>query len=133
MGSFSNIFETKILQHFFEDASLGLNATNLWIALATAASDSSFTEANYTNYARVALNRTSGSNVFTVSGNSVTNDGTITFPTSGGTANTITHFGIMDASSSGNVILWGEVSPQLIVNSSDTPTFGAGQFTATLD
>jgi hypothetical protein len=133
MGSFSNTFETKILQHLFEDASLGLNATNLWMALATAASDSSFTEATYTNYARVALNRTSGSNVFTVSGNSLTNDGTVSFPQSGGTSNTITHFGICDASSAGNVIFWGEVSPQLIVNTNDTPTFGAGQLTITLD
>ncbi len=133
MGSLSNTFETKILQNLFEAASLGLDATNCWIALATAASDSSFTEATYTSYARVALNRTSGSNVFTVSGNSVTNDATITFPQSGGTANTITHFGICDAASAGNVIFWGEVSPQLIVNSGDTPTFGAGQLTITLD
>jgi len=133
VGSFANNFETKILQNIFEAGSLGLDATNVWIALATTASDSTFTEATYGSYARVAMNRTSGSNVFTVSGNSVTNDGTITFPTSSGTANTITHFGIMDAASSGNVILWGEVAPNLIINNGDPVVFAAGQFTATLD
>src|SRR5690349_18011687 len=100
--SASNSFETAILNLFFANSNFanvgdatGLRgsttAGNLYIALYTADPGETGTattnEATYTNYARVAVAR-SGSG-WTVSGNSASNAGVVTFPTCGTTGNTI--------------------------------------------
>lgn len=78
-GSATNAFETKVLEHIFQNADIanigdagGLqnsaSAGNLYVALFTAApSDSAAgTECNYTSYARVAVERSASG--WTVSG-----------------------------------------------------------------
>ena len=94
MGSKSNSFETKFLQHIFNNAALsgigdtnGLPASstagNLYVRLCTSASvcdeANIGTEAAYTGYVArgVAVPRNSGG--WTISGNNVSNTGTVTF------------------------------------------------------
>lgn len=103
----TNTFENELLLHIFQNADITLigdaaglqNSTaagNLYISLHTAdpgeAGDQSTSEAAYTNYARVAVARTSGG--WTVSGNQVSNAAAINFAQCGITGATITHFGI---------------------------------------
>jgi hypothetical protein len=89
-------------------------------------------ETAYTNYARVAVARTSGG--WTVSGNLATNAGAVTFPACGVTGATITHFGISIGASGATVLLFkGALSASLAVSAGITPAFAAGEIDVTAD
>lgn len=127
-----NTFENDLLKLIFQAtaiANIADNAassplTNLYVSLHTSspgeAGDQTTNETSYTSYARVAVAR-SGSG-WTVTNNSVSPAATISFPAcTGGTA-TITHFGIGTASSStGKLLYYGTVTPNISVSSGVTP------------
>lgn len=127
-----NTFEEDLLKLIFNAtaiANIADNAassplTNLYVSLHTSspgeAGDQTTNETSYTGYARKAVAR-SGSG-WTVSGNSVSPAATISFdPCTGGTA-TITHFGVGTASSStGKLLYYGTVTPNISVSSGVTP------------
>jgi hypothetical protein len=55
------------------------------------------------------------------------NDNAITFPESGGAWGTVTHFGIFDASTSGNLLYHGELDDARVVDGAGiTLSFPAG-------
>lgn len=87
------------------------------------------TEANYTSYARIAVVRSAVG--WTVSGAVVSNAGIITFPTSTGGSNTITHVAVRTALVGGDIVHHGVLSSSLIVSSGNTPKFEIGDFTVT--
>ena len=98
--------------------------TNLYVSLhtadPTAAGNQSSSEATYTGYARVAVARSSSG--FTVTTNSVSPAGTISFPACTGGTNTITNFAIGTASSgSGKILYTGTVTPNIAVANGVTP------------
>jgi len=98
--------------------------TSLYVALhtadPTATGNQSSSEATYTGYARVAVARTTGG--WTVTSNSVSPAGTISFPACTGGTNTITNFSIGSASSgTGSIFYSGTVSPNISVASGVTP------------
>lgn len=114
----TNTFENELLLHIFQNADIALigdaaglqNSAadgSLYISLHTAdpgeAGDQTTNEAAYTNYARVAVARTSGG--WTVSGNQVSNAAAIAFAACGLTGATITHFGIGTSSSGAGKLL----------------------------
>lgn len=129
--SFSNYAETAVLNHFFKSTSY-TQPTHLYVGLATVTigetdTGSTVTEADYTSYARVEFD------TWTISGNSVSNNGAITFPQSTGGSNTVTDFFIADASTAGNIIAYGALTTSKSIASGDTPSFASGQLSATLD
>jgi hypothetical protein len=63
----------------------------------------------------------------------MSNDGAITFPTATGNWGTVTHFGIFDASTSGNLLVWGALAVSKVVNTGDTASFATGELDLTLD
>lgn len=132
----TNTFENELLLHIFQNADITLigdaaglqnsaAAGNLYVSLHTAepgeGGDQTTNEAAYTNYARVAVARTSGG--WTVSGNQVSNAAAVNFPACGLTGATITHFGIgTDASGAGKLLFKGPLG-----------TVVQGPFTAKVD
>lgn len=123
----SNYLENKILDHV-----LGGNAytapANLYVALYTSNpdEDNSGTEVSGTNYARKAV-------TFTVSGATASN-GTVTFDAAGsGGWGTISHVGIMDASTSGNLLFYGAVTTSKQIDEGDTFQISANNLTISLD
>lgn len=91
---------------------------NLYVSLHTAdpgeAGDQTTSEATYTDYARVAVARTSGG--WTVTTNSVSPAVEISFPAATGGTNTITHFGVGTAvSGAGKLLYSGTVTPNIAV------------------
>lgn len=143
-GSKTNAFETNLLELIFNNTALenignagGLQpssaAGSLYVALFTAApSDSSAgTETTYTNYARVAVARTSGG--WTVASGAVSNTAAITFPQCGATGATIVAFAIMTASSGGDMLYWGDLTSNLAVSNGITPEFAIGDLDITED
>lgn len=105
--SFSNTAETAVLNQVFVGTALAWNAnTDLWIALYEAdpgeAGTAVTSETNYTSYARVAVTRATG---FTVTNDTITNSGLITFPTSTGADSDVTYAGIVTTSSGAGTLI----------------------------
>jgi len=134
--SFGNATETEILNYIFDSAAAAWEANaNFWIALHTAdpgeAGTATTNEAAYTDYARVAVSRTTG---FAVAGNTVENAALIQFPQSGGSGTDCTHFSIVTtASGAGQIIIRGALSSAIPTSAGIQPQFSAGDLTATLD
>lgn len=144
--SFSNTFETQLLNHIFANADIanvgdaaGLQNSvadgNLYIALHTAdpgeAGNATTSEATYTGYARKPVSRTNG---WTVSGNQVSNAGEILFDECTAGTNTITHASIVkELSGASDIIASFALNASLAVATGVTPKFSAGQITGTID
>lgn len=132
MAALTNYGETEVLDWLMTDQD-GLSAvTNWYIALFTADPTDAGTqtnEADYTGYARVAVARsTSG---WTVASDTCDNDNAITFGECTAGSNTVTHIGIMDASSSGNMVIHGALSSSLAISAGITPNIPAGDLDIT--
>lgn len=143
----SNTFENELLLLIFNNDTLALvgDATgivgsgadgSLYVSLHTAdpgeAGDQTTNETAYTNYARVAVARTTGG--WTVSSNAVTNAALIQFAQCGASGATLTHFGVGTSSSStGKLLYSGELTSSLAVSSGIQPQFAAGDLDITED
>ena len=78
------------------------------------------TEASYSGYARQAVAFSA------ISGATTQNSGTVTFPAVAGSSITVTHFAIYDASSAGNLLLFGALTASKTLDATDVPSFPAG-------
>jgi hypothetical protein len=88
------------------------------------------TEVSGGSYARKA---TTGSDWAASSGGSIANAAALTFPTASGSWGTVTHFGVLDASSSGNLLFWGALTASKVVGSGDSFSFAIGTLVHTED
>ena len=135
MAGASDYLEDKLLDHLFNKASY--TAPTIYVALCTAApvdsdTGSTITEATYTGYARKSTvagdwNAASGDP------STIDNGNAITFAACTGGSSTVTHFALVDASSAGNMLLWGALTSSLAVSSGITPEFAVGALDVTLD
>jgi hypothetical protein len=136
-GSKGNTFENDLMKLIFQAtaiANIADNAasaplTNLYMALHTAdpgeAGVQNTSESAYTNYARVAVARTSGG--WTVTNNSASNAAVISFPQSGSGPETETFGSVGVASSGATKLLYsGALTANLVVNNLITPSFAIG-------
>ena len=106
--------------------------TSLYLGLhtadPTAAGSQTSSEATYTNYARVAVVRTTGG--WTVAANVVSNAALVQFPQCGASGNTVTHVSLGTASSGAGKILYvGALNASLAVANLIQPQFAIGQLT----
>lgn len=125
MGA-SDYLEEKILDHVFNLNSF-VQPSNLYVALFTAApSDSGGgTEVSGNAYARVEV--TNNSSSWTRTNSTVVNDNAITFPTPTPSGwGTVTHYGIYDASSGGNLIDWNVLTNARVTQAGTPLEFAAG-------
>jgi hypothetical protein len=133
-GSKTNALETRILDHLFKGGAtpaLGALST-VWVALYTVVpSDSSAgTEQGIgtSGYARTSVAAAG----WTVAGNQVSNTNPVEFPAVTGSAYTVVGWAIMDASTSGNQLYWGDCT-STVMNVGDIPRFAAGALVITED
>ena len=132
--SASNYLELKVLDHVFGKATYTAPA-NIYVALCTSAPDdtstgSTLTEANYTGYAR---KQTAPSDWNAASAGAISNANAITFdPCTVGTSS-CTHFALVDAATTGNVLFWGALGATLAVSAGITPNIPAGDADITAD
>lgn len=130
MSAASDYLELEILDHILGEGNRNYTpATNLYIALHTAdpTDAGSGTEVSGNGYTRVNADVNSSSGAFDAATQPSTgstfsaNTQTITFPTaSGGNFGTITHIGIWDASTAGNLLFHGILTQSKVVNDGDT-------------
>ena len=130
MAGFTDYLEDKVLDHVF-GGSAYTAPTTLYVGLFTAApSDTGGgTECSGGSYARKSMA------AMTVSGTSpttATNGAAVEFVTATGSWGTVTHVGIFDAASSGNLMAWAALTTSKAVTSGDVFRFNAGELDVTL-
>ncbi len=133
MGSFSNYLENKVLDHVVGKTSFTMPTAYVALCIATpddTSTGSTITEPSGGSYARIA---TAGSDWNASSGGSITNANAVTFATATGDWGAITHFVLVDALTTGNVLCWGALSVTKTILNGDTAKFNASGLTVTLD
>ena len=129
MAGKSDYLENKILEHVLKNTAYTSPAT-VYMALFTATpSDSGGgTEVSGSAYARTAV--TFGA----AASGAIANSAAVEFPVaSGGNWGTITHFGIFDASSGGNLLYWAALSASKVVNDGEQFKVAIGDLDVTED
>ena len=123
------------LKEWFRGSAFPAATGSTYVALFTAApSDSGGgTEVSGNAYARQALAKAAGSWTAGAAGSGqISNTAAITFPAASPSGwGTITHFGIFDALTVGNLLIWGALSASKAVGAGDVFQFAAGQLVIT--
>ena len=126
--SFSNYLETEILDHVFAGAAYTAPSTK-YLALFTAVADGeagSVTEVTGGGYARQTV-------AFTTSGNTTSNNAAVEYPTATANYGTVTHVGVYDASSSGNLMAYATLSASKTIETGDVFRVPSGDLDITLN
>ena len=129
MAALSDHSEALLLDWLMTNGS-ATRPTAWYVALYTAApSDSGGgTEVSGNGYAREAVTFAAA----TSPGGTTSNTGDITFTAAGGDWGTITHIGIHDASTSGNLLWHGAMTASKTVADGDTLQFSTGNIDLTI-
>ncbi len=139
-GAFSDYMEGKVID-WLKGTAMPTAPTNLYIGLfttqpadtGTEGAPSDGTEASGTAYARVTLTLSNFTKAASGTTTQITYTASITFAQAGASWGTITGWGIWDASSAGNLIAYGAISPTQAVSSGQTPSFAANAIVISLD
>ena len=125
--SFSNTFETTVLTWVFTTGS-ATRPTAWHIALYTGAPDDTGggTEVSGGGYGRQAV-------TFTVSGNTASNNAAIEWDTATSGYGTVTHVGVFDAATSGNLIAYAALTTSKTIDTGDVFRLPSGDLDITLD
>ena len=120
----SNYLELKVLDHFLGTSSTSA-PSNVYLALHTAdpGEAGSGAEVSGNGYSRQAVTFAAAS-----SGSAASNS-VEEFTASGGSFGTVSHFGIWDASSSGNLLYYGALTASKVIADGDTLRFASGAIT----
>ena len=125
--SFTNFLETEILDHVFAGAAYTAPGTK-YIGLFTAAPGETGggTEVSGSAYARQSM-------AFSTSGATTSNSAAVEFPTATGSWGTITHVGIFDAVSSGNLMVYATLTASKAITTGDVFRVPSGDLDITLN
>lgn len=125
--SLTNTFETTVLTWLLTDES-ATRPTVWYIGLFTddPGETGSGTEISGGSYARTAV-------TFTVTGDTASNSAGVEFPAATASWGTITHIGIMDAETSGNMIIHAALTAAKTIADGDVFRIPTGDLDVTLD
>ena len=141
MAAKTNYLENKIIDWFFRGQTFTPPVT-MYIGLftATPSDTGGGTEVTGESYARVAVTsalanwagtQSAGSTAASSgTGGTTSNNGAITFPAPTASWGQVTHFGIFDAATAGNLLVWAALTTPKTINSGDpAPNFAAAALT----
>ena len=126
MSAMSDYLENEVLDHILGTGAYTM-PTTVYVGLSTGSfnDDNSGTELSGSGYARVSA-------TFSVaSGGTTSNSGAIEFPAATGSWGTVSHFGIFDASSSGNLLIHGAFSASKAITTGDILRISVGDLDIT--
>jgi hypothetical protein len=126
VSAFSNYLENKVLDHVFGGVPYSAPAT-LYLALYTSdpGDGNTGTECSGTSYARQTI-------TFTVVNDTASNNAAVEFPVAGSSWGTITHVGILDNLTSGNLLAHGALTASKAIASGDVFRVENGDLDITL-
>ena len=131
-NAMTNYLETKLLQFVLNNNAGSLSAVStIYLALFTAnptetGSLSNEVSTSGTGYARQSV-------AFTTSNNASSNTSNIEFSAAQSSWGTVTHIGIMDASTSGNMLFHGALTVSKTIDTNDIFRINAGDLDITID
>ena len=122
----SNYLENELLDHVLRNAAYTSPST-VYIGLSTGSfgDDNSGTEISGNGYARQSIAFDAAS------GGTTDNTSNVDFPAATGSWGTVSHYGIFDASSSGNLLIHGAFSSSKAVTTGDILRIAAGELDIT--
>ena len=125
--SFTNFLETEILDHVFAGAAYTAPGTH-YLGLFTAAPGEAGggTELSGNAYVRKAV-------AFTTSGDTTSNNAAVEFPTATGSWGTVTHVGVFDALTTGNLMAYATLSASKAIETGDVFRVPSGDLDITLN
>tara|TARA_R110000764_G_C10869365_1_gene367616 strand:- start:190 stop:570 length:381 start_codon:yes stop_codon:yes gene_type:complete len=125
--SFTNHLETELLDFAFTTGT-ATRPTAWYVALYTATPNDAGggTEVSGSAYARQSV-------AFSVSGNTASNTGAVEYPTSTGSYGTVSHVGVFDASTGGNLLAYSALNVSKAIATGDVFRIPAGDLDITLD
>jgi len=128
MAELSNYLENKLLDHVLRNESF-TSPTTVYVGLYTSnpGDDNSGTEVSGGSYVRQILN------VTTATAGIVTSSADVTFPQATAQWGTISHIGLLDALSSGNLLMHTPLTTSRAVEVGDVLKIATGSLTASLD
>lgn len=128
MAGKSDYLENALLDHVLRNTAY-TSPTTVYVGLYTAAPTDAGggTEVSGGGYAREAA--TFGA----ASGGSISNSAIVDFGTTTGAWGTVTHFGIFDAETAGNLLYWDALTAEKVIGNGDPVSFPIGDLTVTED
>jgi hypothetical protein len=130
MANLSNYAEDKVLDHLFKNTSYTSPTAYVGYFNNSITDASVPTEVSGNNYARVEISSKMGSS----SSGTISNTSAITFPAaSGGDHGVITAIAIFDASSSGNMIAYGDLTTSKTISDGDQLNIAIGNLQISID
>lgn len=134
MAGKSSYLEAKLIDHTTGKTAYTMPTVYVaaYTGAPTDAGGGTEVSATGTAYARAA---TTGATWNAATGNpaSATNASTISFAQASASWGTVTHVGLMDASSGGNLLRWAALTTSKTIGTGDTLTFPAGSISITED
>jgi hypothetical protein len=126
MSAMSDYLENEILDHILGTGAYTM-PTTVYVGLSTGSfnDDNSGTELSGSGYARqsIAFNAASSG--------TADNSGAVDFPAATGSWGTVSHFGLFDASTSGNLLIHGALTASKTVATGDILRIAAGDMDIT--
>lgn len=128
MAEMSNYLENALINATLRNTAF-TSPTTVYVGLYTTdpGEGNTGTEVSGGSYARTAVTFGAPSNGVS------TNSGSVTFPTATGTWGTVTHIGILDASTSGNLLYYTALDASKSIASGDVFTISTGNLSVTLE
>ena len=127
--SFSNSTETLVLNWLLTSGS-ATRPTAWYLALFTSNPDE---DASGTEVSTVGTAYARQTAAFTVSGNTASNSAAIEFPTATASYGTVSHVGVYDASTGGNLSAYAALSTSKVIDTGDVLRVNLGDLDITLD
>lgn len=128
MAGKSDYLENAVLNAVFNNTSLAVTTPYVGLYTAAPTDAGGGTEVSGGSYARVSAS------FGAASGGAISNDAAVTFASPTADWGTVTHFGIFDASSAGNLLYWGALdTSRNILNGDNAPSFAIGALDITED
>jgi hypothetical protein len=128
MAEMSNYLENALINATLRNTSY-TSPTTVYVGLYTSdpGEGNTGTEVSGGSYARTAVTFGAPSNGVS------TNSASVTFPTATGTWGTVTHIGILDALTSGNLLYYTPLDASKSIASGDVFTISTGNLSVTLE
>ena len=127
--SLSNTYETNVLTWLLTGDAV-TRPTSFYVALFTSNPDE---DASGTEVSTVGTAYARQSVTFSVSGNTATNTAAIEFPTATASYGTVSHVGVFDASTSGNLIAYAALTTSKAIDTGDVLRLPANDLDVTMD
>jgi hypothetical protein len=142
-AALSDYLENKLIDHVFRGTAYTAPGT-IYVALFTSScSDSAGgTEVTGGSYARPSITsngtnwantQASGTGVSSGTGGTTSNSSAVNFATPSAGWGTVTHWGLLDASTAGNLLICAALTASKTINSGDAVSFAGGALTVQID